>query len=320
MSGPVRAEDLATVEAAPTPPTGPAVELTPSRLAQVGTTTVRRALPTRRRRTVGPWCFLDHALEELVGNGDLGLQVGPHPHIGLQTVTWLISGEVVHRDSLGSEQVIRPGELNVMSAGRGVAHAEETPSSFRGRLHGTQLWVAQPDLTRNGPAAFEHHDELPQVELAAATATVMIGGLAGTESPARRDTDLIGVELVLRPGRSVVPVQPEHEHAIVLIDGVVTLGEHVVETDHLAYLGSGRDELVIIADDRARALLIGGAPFEAPPVMWWNFVARDHQEIDAAYVDWQSGNDRFGAVTSTLATVPAPPPPWSRASLPFHRR
>jgi quercetin 2,3-dioxygenase len=319
MSGPLRAEDVPDeAAAAAAMPTEKVIELTPSRESLVGATTVRRALPTRQRRTVGAWCFLDHAPELLV-DGGLGMQIGPHPHIGLHTVTWLLDGEVLHRDSLGSEQLIRPGQLNLMSAGRGVVHAEETPRSYRGALHGVQLWVAQPDRTRHQPPAFEHHPELPRVELEAATATVIVGNVDGTESPARRDTDVVGVDLAVRTGRAVVPLEPNHEHAVVVLDGVVAIDDHVVGTDHLAYLGSGRDEIAITTTAPARVLLVGGEPFERRPLMWWNFVARDRDEIDAAYADWQSGAERFGVVDSMLDLVPAPPPLWLPTGEPFTR-
>jgi redox-sensitive bicupin YhaK (pirin superfamily) len=328
VSGPLRIDDVVG-DTPPAGPSSPVLELTPSREAQVGETTVRRALPTRGRRTVGPWCFLDHAPEMLVdvrkpGSGRCpdkrGMQVGPHPHIGLQTVTWLLDGEVVHSDSIGSEQSIRPGQLNLMSAGRGVVHAEETPASYRGRLHGVQLWIAQPERTRNGPPAFEHHVELPRVELGTATATVIVGAVAGAVSPARRDTETVGIELTLRAGRTVVPVEAAHEHALVVLDGTVAVDEHVVAADQLAYLGTGRSEIVVTVTGPVRALLVGGEPFETRPLMWWNFVARDREEIDAAYADWQAGDERFGGVATSLAAIPAPPPPWQSRPRAFHRR
>jgi redox-sensitive bicupin YhaK (pirin superfamily) len=328
VSGPLRVEDIAGDvggDVPPSPPSAHIVEVTPSREALVGEATVRRALPTRGRRTVGPWCFLDHAPEALVDARRAGMRVGPHPHIGLQTVTWLLDGEVVHRDSIGSEQSIRPGQLNLMSAGRGVVHAEETPASYRGRLHGVQLWVAQPDRTRHGPPAFEHHGELPRVELDNATATVIVGALAGAASPARRDSETVGVELALRAGRTVVPVEAAHEYALVALDGTVAVGvsavdEHVVAADQLAYLGTGRSEIAVTVATPVRALLVGGEPFEARPLMWWNFVARDRDEIDAAYADWQAGAERFGMVASSLAAIPAPPPLWSPRARPFQPR
>jgi len=142
-----------------------------------------------------------------------GLDIGPHPHTGLQTVTWLVAGEVLHRDSLGSEQVIRAGELNLMTAGNGVAHSEEATGRYRGQLHGVQLWVAQPEATRHGPAAFEHHAELPRVELGNAVATVLVGSFAGAASGARRDTALVGVDAALTPGTGAWPLEPTFEHA-----------------------------------------------------------------------------------------------------------
>ena len=178
MSGPVTAQDAAPDPAAGRPH-APEVEVLPSRETTVGGVPVRRALPKRQRRTVGAWCFADHFGPVAAGGGAQDMQIGPHPHSGLHTVTWLVEGELVHRDSLGSEQPIRPGQLNLMTAGHGVAHAEESPPALAGRQHGIQLWVAQPEATRHGPAAFEHHAELPRLDLGGAVATVLVGGLDG---------------------------------------------------------------------------------------------------------------------------------------------
>src|SRR3546814_593223 len=181
MSGPVSERDVEPVSERDSADP-PEVELTDSREAMVGEMRVRRALPRRTRRTVGAWCFADH-----MGPADVteerGIDIGPHPHIGLQTVTWLFAGEILHRDTLGSEQVIRPGQLNLMTAGHGVAHSEEATGRYAGPLHGIQLWVAQPAETRDGAPAFEHHAELPVVELDAATATVLV---ASSAAPLRR--------------------------------------------------------------------------------------------------------------------------------------
>jgi redox-sensitive bicupin YhaK (pirin superfamily) len=219
MSGPVRSEDVPPTTGAPAVPTPTAVEVTESHEAEVGATRVLRALPRRSRRTIGAWCFADHMTPSTVSAAGGGLDIGPHPHIGLQTVTWLAAGELLHTDSVGSEQLIRPGQLNLMTAGRGVAHAEQTPRSFRGPVHGMQLWVALPERTRHDDPAFEHHAELPGVELDRSTATVLIGSFAGAESPARRDTDHLGVELLLRPGASTVPLTAAHEHGLVVMEG-----------------------------------------------------------------------------------------------------
>ncbi len=288
---------------------GTGVEVTASREAQVGAFRVRRALPLRARRTIGAWCFVDH-LGPAAVTEEHGLDIGPHPHIGLQTVTWLLQGEALHRDSLGSEQVIRPGQLNLMTAGRGVAHAEEATGRYRGDLHGVQLWVAQPDGTRDGPAGFEHHAELPRIELSAAQATVLVGELAGARSPARRDTDHVGVDLDLRRGTTAVPLQPDSEYGLVVLAGVASVDGVHLGPGRLAYLGTGRDEVALAATDPARALLLGGVPFDASLVMWWNFVARTRDEIVEAHRAWEAGDRRFGAVDSPLARITVGPPPW----------
>jgi redox-sensitive bicupin YhaK (pirin superfamily) len=269
-------------------------------------------LPHKPRRSVGAWCFVDLMGPADVG-GDRGLDIGPHPHIGLQTVTWLLDGAVLHRDSLGSEQVVRPDQLNLMTAGHGVSHAEETTGTHRGRLHGVQLWVAQPSATRDGEPAFEHHGELPRVELGDAVATVLVGQLLDARSPARRDTDHVGVDLRLRPGRTTVPLDPGFEHALVALDGAVAVGSSRLEPGRLGYLGVARDEVALDADAPARVLLLGGTPFPEPLLMWWNYVARTREEIAAAHRDWSTGAARFGTVASDLARIDVPGPPWVAA-------
>ncbi len=286
------------------------MEITESRSTELGGVGIRRALPRRGRRTVGAWCFVDHIGPAAVTGGG-GMDIGPHPHIGLQTVTWLLAGEVRHRDSLGSDQVIRPGQLNLMTAGHGVAHAEEATASYRGPLHGVQLWVAQPEATRHGAPAFEHHADLPRVELASGAATVLVGAFAGVVSPARRDTDHFGVDLDLRAGDTVVALDPVHEHALVVFSGVVVVGGAALEPGHLGYLDPGRDAIRLRASGPSRALLVGGVPFPEPVTMWWNYVARDRAEITAAHEDWIGDTGRFGTVTSRLARITVGPPPWS---------
>jgi redox-sensitive bicupin YhaK (pirin superfamily) len=242
---------------------------------------------------------------------DRGLGVPPHPHIGLQTVTWLLEGEALHRDSLGNEQVIAPGQVNLMTAGRGVAHSEEGTGQSRGTVHGVQLWLAQPSNTRDGPPEFEHHAQLPRTALDHATATVLVGDFGGSASPARRDTDHVGVDLDLRAGTSTLPLRPDHEYALVVLDGIVRIDKTLVAPGRLAYLGTGRDDLGLTVEQPARALLIGGTPFDEGVLMWWNFVARSRDEILAAHRDWTAGAARFGRVASTLARVDVDPPPWT---------
>jgi hypothetical protein len=260
--------------------------------------------------SVGAWCFADH-----MGPADVtensGLDVGPHPHIGLQTVTWLVDGQALHRDSLGCEHVIAPGQLNLMTSGGAVSHAEEATGHYRGTLEGIQLWVALPEETRHGEAAFEHHAGLPQGELDGAVATVLVGELGGLSSPARHDTPLAGVELALH-GATTVPLHPDWEYALVVLTGAVAVDGQPLAPGKLGYLGQGRDELRVEVREPTRAMLIGGEPFEEPIVMWWNFVARDRAEIDAAYASWVRQDDRFGTVRSTLPLIPAKQPFWQR--------
>lgn len=309
MSGPVTTSDTAAEPGRQ--PAEPAVlEVTESRSSRVGDIPIRRALPRRGRRMVGAWCFVDHMGPASID--ERGLGVAPHPHIGLQTVTWLLRGEALHRDSLGSEQVIAPGQLNLMTAGRGVSHSEEGTGRYTGDVHGVQLWVAQPAATRDGPPAFEHHAELPRLDLDRATATVLVGALAGHTSPARRDTDHVGVDVELRGGTTALPVAPEHEHAIVVLEGAVELDGTTVTPGHLAYLGTGRDEIGVRAAAPARLLLIGGVPFPEQVLMWWNYVARTRDEIETAHRDWLAGEERFGHVASALPRIEVGPPPWPR--------
>ncbi len=293
------------------------LEIDEARSAVVGAMPVRRALPRRTRRTVGAWCFADH-LGPAAVTGDQGLDIGPHPHIGLQTVTWLLEGSLLHRDSLGYEQQISPGQLNLMTSGGGIAHAEQSSGTYVGQLHGIQLWVALPERTRHGGSGFEHHEDLPQLALDRADVTVLTGSFDGQQSPARADTPLVGAELALRRGRTTLPLRADWEHALVVLDGAVLVGGEggrTVEPGALAYLGTDRHELALDVREPTRAMLIGGEPFEAPIVMWWSrtfvcSVGRSREEIAVAYKDWSAGTDRFGRVDSPLARIDVGPPAW----------
>lgn len=285
------------------------IEITESSQAQVGIVTVRRALPRRQRRTIGAWCFADH-----MGPADAtptrGLDVGPHPHCGLQTVTWLTQGEVLHHDSLGTEQLIAPGQLNLMTAGHGVSHSEEATGSYAGPVEGIQLWMAQPAATRDGEPAFEHHAELPEVALGGGRATVLVGTLDGTTSPARTDSPMVGAELRV-DGPASVPVDPAFEHGLIVLEGAVEVDGQVLTPGHLGYLAPGPAELVLAPEPTARVMLLGGAPFPEPIVMWWNYVIRDRAEATAAHRAWLADDGRFGAVESHLDRVVVDLPPWA---------
>lgn len=309
MSGPVGEPDLEDSSEPSTRAVGDGVLLLESRATDVRGLPVRRGLPTRGRRTVGPWCFVDHA-GPLLLDSDRRPDIGPHPHIGLHTVTWMLEGEMLHRDSLGSEQLVRPGELNVMTAGAGVAHSEEATSPDRRMIQLLQLWVAQPDSTRRGAAAFEHHSQLPRLELTGGEATVFIGTLAAVTSPARSESALVGADLSLRQGATCLPLERGFEHGLLVTEGAVRLGNTVATPGTLAYLLPGRDEIDLQVTERARAILVGGAPFAEELFMWWNFVARSRAEVELAYADWRDDTGRFGQVLSPLKRIEAPPPHW----------
>lgn len=286
--------------------------------AIVGGGAVRRSLPTRAKRTIGAWCFLDHFGPSDI-TGQAGMAVGPHPHTGLQTVTWLLEGEVVHRDSLGSEQAIRPGQLNVMTAGRGVAHAEESPSSHPPILHGTQLWVALPDGQRDREPAFDHHPELPATNAGDWSGRVLVGSFGGVTSPAKVYSPLVGVELTTSKQASAeLALDPAFEHGVLVVEGAAAVGgADAVGPDRLVVLPPGRSSLDLAADGPARVLLLGGAPWEGPLVMWWNFVGDSAESVERARADWQAGR-RFGATPflevpgATARRIPAPPLPFGR--------
>lgn len=287
-------------------------EVIAGRTASVGGLDIVRVLPTRGRRTVGAWCFVD-----LMGPDDAirpdPMEVGPHPHIGLSTVTWLLAGEALHHDSLGTEQPLRPGQLNLMTAGNGIAHAELSRPDERFR--GVQLWVAQPEATRFGDNAFEHHGELPEVDLGGATGRLLVGELLGATSPARADTPLVGVEVTGRDGVADVPLDPAFEHCVVPLDGGVAVGDEVADLGDIVLLARGAQEVRVDAHAGERWLLLGGEPLGEEVRMWWNFVARDQDEITAAYEAWQARDtDRFGEVAAPIERIDAPRPPWLRAA------
>ena len=268
---------------------------------------VRRTLPHRDRRTVAAWCFVDHYGPA----GGAPMRVPPHPHTGLQTVSWLLSGHVRHTDSLGSDQVVRPGELNLMTAGHGIAHAEDSVDGS-GPLHGVQLWVALPDAHRDQPAHFEHHADLPVLQDGAVSTVVIVGGLAGVHSHALTYTPLLGAEVRIPAGAGTrLPLEPQFEHAVLALEGSPVVAGSALPRSTLAYLGRDRSELDLAAQDGARLLLLGGVPFEEELVMWWNFVGRDHDDIVTARADWAAG-ERFGAVAYNGDRLPAPELPVTR--------
>ncbi|OXM75263.1 pirin family protein [Amycolatopsis thermalba] len=276
---------------------------------------VRRTLPQRQRSLIGAWCFADHYGPEDVAAGG-GMDVAPHPHTGLQTASWLFSGQIEHRDSLGTHALVRPGELNLMTGGHGIAHSEvSTPDTTT--LHGVQLWIALPDEHRHTARDFHHHAP-PVAELPGAAVRVFLGSLAGSTSPVPSFTPLLGAELTLGPGaRVVLDVDPAFEHGVLQDLGGVTVAGRKLSNGDLACLAPGAGELELVNDGSgpARVLLLGGAPFAEEIVMWWNFVGRSHEEIAAYRAAWQAGSEQFGRVEGyrgAVSRLPAPELPHAR--------
>jgi redox-sensitive bicupin YhaK (pirin superfamily) len=258
------------------------------------TSMVNRTLPHRDRRMIGAWCFVDHFGPDAVITMP-GMRVPPHPHIGLQTVTWLIDGVIEHRDSLGSVQSIEPGQLNLMTAGRGISHSEESPRQRPPFLHGVQLWVALPGAERSIPPRFEHLADLPRLEDGGVTTTVLLGQVAGHRSPALVHSLIMGAEIAMGPGTSTrLPLDPTFEHGALVVEGEVVVDGEVLVPGALLYLGSGRGDLSLECPGGGRMMILGGEPFAEEIIMWWNFVGRTHEEIVQARADWMSP-ERFGS-------------------------
>ncbi|MFF3271818.1 pirin family protein [Streptomyces chrestomyceticus] len=286
----------------------PAIEVFTPRDVPLGgprAMTVRRTLPQRSRSLIGAWCFADHyGPDDVAATG--GMDVAPHPHTGLQTVSWLFSGEIEHRDSLGTHAYVRPGELNLMTAGHGISHSEVSTERTT-VLHGVQLWVALPGEHRNTRADFQHH--VPgSVRVGGAEVSVFLGTLAGVTSPVRTFSPLLGAEIVLGPGATAtLAVDPAFEHGLLVDHGTVRLSGTPLRPADLGYAPPGRDHLTLTnaSDTPARTVLLGGTPFEEEIVMWWNFVGRSQQDVEEARRDWMAdsgsgpGSDsgsRFGEV------------------------
>ena len=265
------------------------IEILEPRLVPLGgprAMTVRRTLPQRSRSLIGAWCFVDHYGPDDVTSR--GMNVPPHPHTGLQTVSWLFAGDIEHRDSTGAHAIVRPGELNLMTAGRGVQHSEVSlPSTTV--LHGTQLWTAIPDADRHVAPFFERYAP-PVLSHQGASISVFIGTLLGHQSPATTFSRLVGAQIDLPAHTEIaLPVNQGFEHGVLVDSGAVTVDDEVVPVHAIGYRPPGAETLVIASDATpARVLLIGGEPLAAQIVMWWNFIGRTHDEIEAFRAEWQS--------------------------------
>lgn len=285
----------------------PAIEVFPAKEVALGELPVIRALPTRGKRMVGPWCFIDR-FGPMSFAADKPMDVAPHPHIGLQTVTWLLDGEVRHDDSIGSALMVRPGDVNVMTSGRGIAHAEQTPPDNSGKLNGVQLWVALPDAVRNGDPLFDHVQRVPIVDVGGGVMQVFSGELAGVSSPARHFSSIVGADLdVQANGRAEFALDPRFEHCVLLLGGDCSLNGRPLEERQLYYLSPGHASADIASRRGARLLLLGGAPFGEQILMWWNFVARTPDEIEIARANWEA-HEGFGEVANYAGPRLAAPP------------
>jgi len=299
----------------------PGVELLTARDVPLGgprAMTVRRTLPQRSRSLIGAWCFADHYGPDDVSVSG-GMQVPGHPHTGLQTVSWLFSGEIEHRDSIGTHAMVTPGQMNLMTAGHGIAHSEfSTPRTTT--LHGVQLWVALPREHADTAPAFEHYEPDP-IDIDGTRALVFLGSLGGSTSPVQTFSPLVGAEITIPAGESVtLEVDAGFEHGVLVDTGVIAACGQEAKKAELVFVGTGHPQLHLEAgpDEAARVLLLGGAPFGEQILMWWNFVGRTQDEITAYSEDWQrerEGGDpgRFGALPMQWdQTLPAPGMPAVR--------
>jgi len=298
------------------PPVVGAVEVLEPRDVPLGgprAMNVRRTLPQRHRSLIGAWCFVDHYGPDLVAERG-GMVVPPHPHTGLQTVSWLFAGEIDHRDSVGSHALVRVGELNLMTAGSRIAHSEVSTAATT-VLHGAQLWLALPDASRHTDPAFEHYAP-PAVEFAGATVRVFLGSLVGSTSPALTFSAIVGAQIDLPPFADIeLPVEAGFEHGVLLDRGALSVDGDELPLAHLAYREPGSSEMRLVAGpDGARLLLIGGLPFGESIIMWWNFIGRTHEEVVRFREEWQTdvvgGADddgRFGVVAG-YPGMPLPAP------------
>jgi redox-sensitive bicupin YhaK (pirin superfamily) len=268
---------------------------------------VRRALPSAERRNIGPFVFFDQMGPAELAPGS-GIDVRPHPHIGLATVTYLFQGTIVHRDSLGSVQAIEPGAVNWMTAGRGIVHSERSDNELRERrqkLYGLQIWVALPRRYEETDPDFTHYaaDLLPQIDGEGKTVRVIAGSLFGKASPVKTFSKLFYGDTVCRPGASLLLNNEYEERGIYLLEGDVDIHGQRFEPGRLLVFSSG-DEITIKAVSAARFVLFGGEPLDSPRHLWWNFVSSSRARIEQAKSDWKNG--RFARVPGDSEFIPLP--------------
>ena len=300
-------EELVISPEAPHCTDGAKVEIITSRAVPLGgprAMTVRRTLPQKQRSLIGAWCFVDHYGPDDVSLSG-GMDVAPHPHTGLQTVSWLFEGTITHHDSGDHHAVVRPGEVNLMTAGAGICHSEVSTQSTT-TLHGVQLWTVLPDADRHGPRRFDHHAPEP-VTFDGGSALVFLGSLLGDNSPVTTFSPLVGAEIRLDAGASIsIDVDDTFEHGLLLDAGDIDLEGVTVQPGELAYTGVGEKLLRIRnnGDTPARMILIGGEPFDEEIIMWWNFIGRTYEEIEQYRAEWQDQGERFGTTEGYIGHDP----------------
>lgn len=268
---------------------------------------VARALPTRHRRMVGAWCFLDH-LGPIDFPADGGMHVGAHPHTRLQTFTWMIEGELLHRDSLGSEQVVRAGQVNLMTAGHGISHTEDSlhPGA---RLHAAQLWIALPDAVAEQPPSFAHYAQVPQWQAQGCAWSLMAGSYGAHTAPTVLHTPLMGLEVLsAQAGTVALALQTDFEYGLLALTGGFALHGEEFASDELAYLAPGGTQMELQLQAGTRLLVLGGTPWTEPMTMWWNFLGPDLAHIRTYRAQWEAQDARFGQVDQGAHRRLAAPP------------
>lgn len=279
-----------------------------AKISDVGGIPVARAIPQKDRRLIGPWRFLDHIGP--VTDGPL-LNVGQHPHIGLQTFTWMLEGEIMHRDSLGSAQVIRPKQVNLMTAGHGIAHTEESVKG-KSTMHAAQLWIALPLEHKDTTPRFDHYPELPTWHEAGVDFTLLIGTWQHKQAPTLHFSPIVAMDIyAVNSTKLTLRLDPSFEYALMPLEGRFQIEDESFDNNDLAYLGMLRETITVELEAGCRILLIGGAPLADPVSIWWNFVGHSKEEIAKAQAEWEAHSPRFAVVPGYNGERLVPPPiPW----------
>ena len=289
-------------------------------IKDVGGIPVARLLPQGTHRTIGAWCFLDHAGPAEFSTGSNGLQVGAHPHTNLQTFTSMLEGEVWHQDSLGFRQLIRPKQVNLMTAGtgnaRGIAHTEQSPEGIKS-LHAVQLWIALP-MNQQIEPNFQHYPDLPEWQQNGVRHVLTTGSFGGHTAPTAQYSPLLGIDMQFNQAQSVeVPCHTDWEYGVLVLAGLVSVGGKTFGTDELAFIEpNGAASFTLQAEAGSHLMLLGGEPLPHPTLVWWNFVADSHEALRTAVTDWNSMSPRFGQEIDLSGTqlkrLVAPEVPESR--------